>query len=227
MSLYKDSDSQALIERVDDIMKAADALSAKKIKPTTDDLWEIIFTVRDFVIEKKRKIYGGFALSKLIEAIEPADKFYSDDDVKKWDIDFYSPYPIEDAKEIANRLYAKGFSFIQAREAQHDETYKVFAETNDCADITYVPRNIYNKIPYQEIKGLYITGPQFMMIDYFRVLADPLTSYFRLEKTFVRLCTMMRHYPFPRNVSKIEIVPPDRDLDIAFHTVHEFLINRE
>jgi hypothetical protein len=227
MSLYKETDSLTLIEKVEDIMKDADAISLKKLKPTIDDIWEMIFIVRDFVKEKKRKIYGGFALNKLIEDVAPDDKFYADDDVKSWDIDFYSPEPIEDAKEIADRLHKKGFNYILAGEAQHDETYKVFAETNDCADITYVPRNIYNKMPYKEVKGLTLAGPHFMMIDYFRVLTDPLTSYFRLEKTFVRLCLMLKHYPLPINNSKIDIVPPDRDLDVAFHTVHDFLINRD
>lgn len=227
MSLYTEADSKALVAKVDEIMNAAEVVSSKLVRPTIDDLWKIIFTVRDFVKEKKRKIYGGFALSKLIESIEPKDKLYMDDDVKSWDIDFYSPTPIDDAKEIANRLHAKGFKHIQAREALHDETYKVFAETNDCADITYVPRNIYHKMPFKEVNGLCLTGPHFMMIDYFRVLTDPLTSYFRLEKTFTRLCTMLKHYPLPKNTSSIDIVPPDRDLDIAFHVVHDFLKDRE
>lgn len=227
MSLYTEDDSKALVARVDEIMNAADDISGKIIKPTMDDLWKIIFTVRDFVKEKKRKIYGGFALNKLIESVDPNDKFYMDDDIKSWDIDFYSPSPIEDAKEIANRLYAKGFKHIHAGEAQHDETYKIFAETNDCADITYVPRNIYHKMPFKEVNGLCLTGPHFMMIDYFRVLTDPLTSFFRLEKTFTRLCLMLKHYPLPRNASSIEIVPPDRDLDIAFRVIHKFLTNRE
>lgn len=227
MSLYTDNDSKLLVERVEQIISDADAISSKLIKPTIDDLWEIVFTVRDFVREKKRKIYGGFALNKLIEDVYPDDKFYKDDDIKSWDIDFYSPNPIGDAKEIANRLHAKGFSYVQAREAQHEETYKIFAETNDCADITFVPKNVYNKIPYKEVQGLTLAGPHFMLIDYFRVLSDPLTSYFRLEKTFTRLCLMLKHYPLPINTSSIDIVPPDRDLNIAFHAVHTFLTNRQ
>ena len=228
MSLYSEDDSKLLDERIEDILKEADVVSSKLVEPTKDKVWEIIYIVRDFVIEKKRKIYGGFALNKLIEQIEPKDKFYDDDNVDSWDIDFYSPDPISDAKEIANRLYGKGFRHIVAREAQHDETYKVFAETKDCADITYVPRNIYNKMPFKEVNGMQLTGPHFLMIDYFRVLTDPLTSYvIRLQKTFDRLCLMVKHYPLPYNTSSIDIVPPDRDLDVAFHTVHEFLTNRQ
>lgn len=226
MSLYTLNDSKLLVEKIEEIMKNADEMGSKIVKPTIDELWEIMFTVRDFVKERKRKIYGGFALNKLIEDVAPEDKFYSDEDVKSWDIDFYSPDPIGDAKELSNRLYAKGFKYVQAREAQHEETYKVYAETHDSADITYVPRNIYNKMPFKIVNGLYLTGAPFMMIDYFRVMTDPLTSYFRLEKTFTRLCLMLKHYPLLKVTSNIDIIPPDRDLDIAFHTVHDFLKDR-
>src|SRR5438046_898601 len=97
----------------------------------------------------------------------------------------------------------------------------------DCADISYVPKLIYNKIPFIEINGMYITDTRYMMMDYFKVLADPLASYFRLEKTFERLCLMLKFYPLPNAVNRIDIATPGRDLDIAFRTVHEFLINRD
>ena len=227
MSLYNDIECKNLIERVEDIMKDADNISSKKIRPTIDELWDIVKTVFNFVKEKKRKVYGGFALNKLIEAVSKEDMFYSNDDVKSWDIDFYSPTPIDDAIEISDRLHKKGYGHIKAGEALHEETYTIFAETNNCADISYVPRNIYNKIPFIEINGVCLTGPHFMMIDYFRVMTDPLTSYFRLEKTFKRLCLMMKHYPLPHNTKRIEQPSIDRDLDIALRTVHNFMIKKE
>lgn len=223
MSLYTENDSKMLVEKVEDIMNNATEISSKIVKPTIDDLWKIVFTVVDFVKEKKRKIYGGFALNKLLESVSPDDMIYDNNDIKSWDIDFYSPSPIDDAREIANRLHAKGYQYVVARDAQHDETYKVYAETNDCADISYVPRNIYNKIPFRIVDGMYLAGPEYLMIDYFRVLTDPLASYFRLEKTFTRLCTMLKFFPLPVITKSIDIIPPNRDLDIAFRTVHEFL----
>ena len=35
-----------------------------------------------------------------------------------------------------------------------------------------------------------------MLVDAYRVYADPMTSYFRLEKTFTRFSTMMKYYSF-------------------------------
>jgi hypothetical protein len=225
--IYSIDESEKVLEKIDDIVAEADAISSEKLKPTKHDLRKMYEIVRDFVIEKKRKIYGGFAISKLIESVNPEDKLYKDDDVKSWDIDFYSPNPISDAKEIANRLYAQGFLYIHAREAQHDETYKVWAETNDCADITYVPANIYGNIPFKIIDGYHITGHQFMMIDSFRVITDPMASYFRLDKTFTRLCKMLQYHAMPRNDSPLKIVDPTPPLDVAFRAVHDFLISTE
>jgi hypothetical protein len=228
MSLYRDSDIDELCDHIDDIVKSGDQQRYDKVKPTRKEMWDIIYTVRDFVVEKKRKIYGGFALNKLIESVDARDKFYDDDNIEDWDIDFYSPDPIGDSKEIADRLYAKGFRFVLATEAQHEETYKVFAETLDCADISYVPRNIYNRIPFKIVDGLHLTGPHFMMIDYFRVITDPLTSWhIRLDKTVKRLRLMDKHFSLPHNSSSLDIVPAEDNLDIAFRTVHEFFENRD
>jgi len=232
-TIYNNDDNDLLVKNVDDIVKRAEDMALNNVEPTKEKMWEMIYVVRDFVIEKKRKIYGGFSLNKLLEIVDPKEKFYQDDDITKWDIDFYSPEPIKDAKEICDRLMAKGFKHIIGRDALHDETYKVFSETFDCADITYVPRNIYNKMPFKEVPiknagNLILTGAHFMMIDYFRVLTDPLLSYsFRLEKTFTRLCKMFKFYPLPYSSKKIEIAPPDSNLDLAFNTVHNFLIDRK
>jgi Mimiviridae putative poly(A) polymerase catalytic subunit len=227
MSLFRDADIEDLDNKIEDIVKNADVERYKKVKPTLDQMWDIIFTVRDFVIEKKRKVYGGFALHKLIDSVDPEVKIYDDDNIESWDIDFYSPDPIGDGKEIANRLHDKGYRFVMVGEALHDETYKVFAETMDCADISYVPRNIYNRIPFKQINGLHLTGAHFLMIDYFRVITDPLTSYHRLEKMVTRLNLMDKYFSLPHNSSSLDIVPAEDELDIAFRTVHEFFTDRE
>lgn len=227
MSIFRSKDIEVLDDHIENIVTKADHERHAKVKPTIDEMWDIIFTVRDFVIEKKRKIYGGFALHKLIESIAPEDGIYDNDDIESWDIDFYSPDPLEDAREIADRLYKKNYRFVFATEAQHEETYKVYAETLDCADISYVPRYIYNRIPFKEVNGLHLTGPHFMMIDYFRMITDPLTSYFRIEKSLTRLHLMEKHFPLPRNTSAIDIVPAEDNLDIAFRTVHDFFTDRE
>ena len=36
-----------------------------------------------------------------------------------------------------------------------------------------------------------------MMIDYFRMFTDPIGSYFRLDKTYVRYMKLQKAYPLP------------------------------
>ena len=82
MSLFRDVDIQNFDTKIPEIVESAEAAKMEKLRPTKKDMWDIIFIVRDFVIEKKRKIYGGFALNKLIESIAPEDKFYDDENIK-------------------------------------------------------------------------------------------------------------------------------------------------
>jgi len=228
MSFYNSTSIEDFVKHSEEIIKKAHAKELSIVEPTLDRRWEIINTVKDFIISHKRKLYGGLGLNKLIELKNPKDKFYNDDDVDAWDIDFYSPDPINDMMEIANLLYKKKFKHVKATEAQHEETYTVYAEGIKCADASYVPRNVYNKIPFNEVKGLIITGPHFMMIDYFRVLTDPLTSYFRLEKTFQRLLLLTKYYPLPKvKDTNVAIVAPDKELDVAFRTINEFIKNKD
>jgi len=228
MSFYSSTTIEDFVKHSEEIIKKAHKKELESVEPTLDKRWEIINTVKDFIINKKRKLYGGLGLNKLIQMKNMKDAFYDDEDVDKWDIDFYSPDPINDAMEIANLLHKKKFKLIRAAEAQHEETYTVYVEGIKCADASYVPRNVYNKIPFNDVKGLIIAGPHFMMIDYFRVLTDPLTSYFRLEKTFQRLLLMTKYYPLPKvKDTNVAIVSPDKELDIAFRTVNDFLKNKE
>jgi len=55
---------------------------------------------------------------------------------------------------------------------------------------------IFNNCPFIVSDGIKLTHPHFMLVDSYRVYADPMTSYFRLEKTFTRFSTLMKYYPF-------------------------------
>ena len=55
---------------------------------------------------------------------------------------------------------------------------------------------ILKNCPYITVDGLKLTHPHFMLTDAYRVYTDPMTSYFRLEKTFSRFTTLMKYYPF-------------------------------
>jgi hypothetical protein len=68
-----------------------------------------------------------------------------------------------------------------------------------------MPKNVYDNMPYIEDKDTRYTHPHFMMVDAFRVYSDPLTSYFRLDKTFNRFSTLIRYYPFDKSYEKYNL----------------------
>ena len=82
MSIFRHEDIEVADEHIEEIKELANSLKGKRAEPTHAKMWDIIYTVRDFVIEKKRKIYGGFALNKLIETVDPKDKFYDDENIE-------------------------------------------------------------------------------------------------------------------------------------------------
>jgi hypothetical protein len=93
-------------------------------------------------------------------------------------------------------FYNLGYSDVIGQEAQHEGTYKIFVNSVETCDISYVPKNIYNKIPFIEIDGYVYAHPHWAMIDYLRIFTDPMTSWEqKLEKRFRRLYLLQKHYP--------------------------------
>ena len=195
--MYSEQDLELIDEKLDNIIKEIDDKKKHLFGPSKDAVKEIMRAnkiVMDYIKENKRKIYGGYAQNKAIVKKEPKDAFYTEDELP--DIDFYSPDPLRDVVNISNRLHAAGFTKVSGGQAIHKETYKVYANEYNVADISYVPRNIYNKIPFIEIDGIYYVHPSFMYIDLYRMLTDPYFSSFRWGKTPKRLYKLQKHYPF-------------------------------
>jgi hypothetical protein len=71
---------------------------------------------------------------------------------------------------------------------------KIFVNFINYCDISYMPENIYKNCPKIDIDGYYYTHPHFMLVDAYRVYSDPMTSYFRLTKTFTRFNKLMHYY---------------------------------
>lgn len=182
-------------EHIANIQKDAESLAKRTVEPTLAKRAQILQVIKDYLRKAKRKVYGGIAINEFIRAKDPADAFY-DESADVPDIDFYTPYPVQDIKAICDALKAAGVSNVDAREAQHIETYKINANYWSCCDVSYVQSAVYRKIPTKEMPdGLLYVHPSFMFIDFLRILNDPLMSYFRLDKAFPRFSKLHQHYP--------------------------------
>lgn len=229
--MFTNSDLELFEDNYDTIEKKLLDKENEILYPTLKMRKEMENIVINFVKSKRRKIYGGTAQNALIKNKDKSDAFYEED--SEADIDFYSPEPISDAMELCNIFVEKGYKNVEAREAQHKETYSVFVEFINKADISYIPKNIYHKMPFIEINGLFYTGPTFIMIDMYRMLTDPVNSgSFRWKKTLPRIVSLQKHYPFNKASSKLPKLIADKEkdnekIDKYLRVIFDFLKNKD
>ncbi len=163
-------------------------------EPSLDEFENVKKDILDFIKENKLVVYGGYAQNKLIGMKNKEDQFYNEFSMA--DVEVYSSSPIKDSMNMGNMLFNKKYKHVQVKEGVHNETYKVFCNFENYADISYIDEKILKNMPIIEIEGIRFTHPHFMIVDAFRVYTDLLTSNFRLEKTLSRFNVLAKHYPF-------------------------------
>lgn len=222
--LFSQKDVNLLESHIEDIIKKARKRQMELIEPFEEEIKAVSKIIIDFVKQNKRKIYGGYALNQLVIEKNPDDAIYTEDDIP--DIDFYSPEPLRDLVQLCNNIYDAGFKHVMGREALHKETYSIRVNNQLYCDISYVPKNIYNRMPFREINGLYVIGPEFMMIDYYRMLTD-LTSYWRLDKAVKRFYLLQKYYPVPYIRNPLPVVTPDTNSKRLLNVIFKFIQNND
>ena len=89
---------------------AVDAITYKSGKKLLDNenIKKILNILEDFLQSHKTLCYGGTAINNILPE---EDQFY-DKSIELPDYDFFSPEPLEDAKELADIFYEKGFNEV-------------------------------------------------------------------------------------------------------------------
>lgn len=200
--MYRDEDIDKIKLNIDNIAEQAMLIYKTNYEPTLAESKEVYKELLNFIIEKKRIIYGGYAQNSLILMKNKNDGFYKEIDTP--DIEFYSYEPIKDVFDLCDYLKSKNFKYVQGSSGVHDGTYKIFVNFINYCDITYLPKNIYDNCKYIESpEKVKFTHPNFMLIDIYRVFTDPMTSYWRLDKTFKRYLKLYKYYPITSSTNEI------------------------
>jgi hypothetical protein len=225
MSLYLQSDIKLLGDNINEINDRIERKQLEMHEPTKDERIKVTDLILSFIKRNKRKIYGGFAMNKLIINKNKNDAIYKD--FQTPDVDFYSFQPIEDLIQLCNEISDAGLKRVMGREGKHKDTYNIFVNFQLYCDISYVPKNIYNRMPFVEIEGINYIHPYFMVIDYLRMITDPLASYWRIEKSLKRMILLQTHYPLPIIDKPIQVIDTTPDLDRASSYISKYLIDRK
>ena len=73
--------------------------------------------------------------------------------------------------------------------------FALFVNFLNYCDISYIPNIIFNNMPIIKVDGIKSTHPHFMMVDAYRIFTDPMTSYWRLDKTIRRFQKIFKYFP--------------------------------
>ncbi len=186
----------------------AEEKMAKRIV-NSDDIKRIIHIVENFIKLKKLICYGGTAINNILPE---EDQFYNKE-LEVPDYDFFSVNALEDAKDLADLYYKEGFTDVEAKSGQHHGTYKVYVNYIPVADITYLPKEIYNALKQDAIQvgGILYTPPNYLRMSMYLELSRPAGDISRWEKVMKRLTLLNKHYPITNvNCNQVEF---QRDMD--------------
>jgi hypothetical protein len=202
-SLYEDRHIEQFNDNIDKLLENVNKKKVELMDPSLEEIDKVNTVIFDFIKLNKRKIYGGIALQYLLE--ESGESIY--EEYERPDIDFYSHDPINDLVKLTTELHEKNFKSVRGKEAMHKETYAIYVNGRLYCNISYVPKNIFNSIPFKTINNVNIVHPHFLNIDYLRVFTDPIVSYWRLKdkKTFERYFLLQKYHPLPYNNKPINI----------------------
>lgn len=230
MSIYTDSDIKLLYAHQDKIKNELEKFKMESSEPTQEEHAKAHDIIKKFCKENKRKLYGGYALHLLLQKKDPNAGIYKTNRIP--DIDIYSPYPLNDMYTLCNLLFRSGLKCIMGQEALHRETYTIKFYNETICDITYVPRNVYNKMPFLTIEDMICISPNFMTIDYLRILSNPLDSYWRIFdcsedfKALHRYNQLQKFYPLPYCGQNLWKYNPKPQTSKLIEAVFLFLVGR-
>jgi hypothetical protein len=195
----------------------------------SEEIIKMIEIVENFIKVKNLICYGGTAINNILPT---EDQFYNKD-AEIPDYDFFSPDALVDTKKLADIYFENGYTDVEAKSGQHHGTYKVFVNFIPVADITQIPKEIYNALKKDSIQvsGILYAPPNFLRMSMYLELSRPAGDISRWEKVLKRLTLLNKNYPLI-NADKCNDIDVQRKMfdtkneDIIYNTVKDALINQ-
>jgi len=224
--------SEKDIERSLEILKKSqkeiEASQGEKLM-SNPTIQEIISIVEQFLISKKLICYGGISINNVLPE---KDQFY---DLKREipDYDFFSPNSLDDAKELADIFYKKGFNDVEAKSGMHTGTYKVFVNFIGVADITFIEPELFKSLMREAIerKGILYAPINFLRMSMYLELSRPDGDVSRWEKVYKRLLLFNKNFPLKGDNclkrAKARGVAPSKKEEEIFNIVRDEAISEK
>jgi hypothetical protein len=189
----------------------------------------IITIVEEFLKKKKLIAYGGTAINSILP-IE--DQFYNKN-TEIPDYDFFSPNAYEDAKDLADIYFNKGFQEVEAKTGVHEGTYKVFVNFIPVADITFLNKSIFQALKKDAIckEGILYAPPNFLRMSMYLELSRPAGDVSRWEKVLKRITLLNKNFPLnAKNCWKIDFqrkMESKENINMIYNTIRDTFIKEK
>lgn len=194
----------------------------------TPDIKKMIGIVEEFIKRKNLVCYGGISINALLP---DKDKIYNEE-IDLPDYDFFSANALEDAKELSDIYYKNGYEEVEAKSGQHHGTFKVYVNFLGVADITSIPKELFNTIKKSAVRvnGILYTDANFLRMGMYLELSRPSGDTDRWEKVLKRLTLINKYYPLKiENCKSVDFqreMENTEDTDKIYETVKNTLISQ-
>lgn len=195
---FQDCELAILRQAVDN----AEEQKGQKIA-NSPEVKRIISIVENFLKVKQLVCYGGTAINSILPK---QDQFYNYN-IEMPDYDFYSPDALNNSKELVDIYVKNGFQEVEAKSGQHHGTYKVYVNFIPVADITFMPKELFNSIKKDAVRvaGILYAPVNLLRMGMYLELSRPAGDVSRWEKVLKRLTLLNKHYPLVgKECSKID-----------------------
>lgn len=184
--------------------------------PVYNDMVAVTPVVKKFIADRGLIVYGGTAIDYALRL--HGASIYPDDALAVPDLDFFSPRACFDAYDLADMLYKAGYDECRAIRGIYVYVQKVDIRDNHwMADISYIPSDIFAKLPTIMYEGMRIIHPDFQRIDVHLSLSFPFTNppgetiFARWKRDIERFNLVCKYYPInmpaKSTVAKVRMVP--------------------
>ena len=152
----------------------------KRRRLQNPEIIKIVEIVEEFITKKKLICYGGTAINNILPEIT---QFY-DKELDLPDYDFFSPFAMKHAIELADIYYKKGYTEVNANAGMHYGTYKVFVNYIPIADITQLPGTLFKSLLKHSIvfSNIHYAPPNYLRMSMYLELSRPNGDISRWEK---------------------------------------------
>jgi hypothetical protein len=184
---------------MEDIEKAAD--EAQKIidkqEASNPIILKIMNIVKKFIKHERVLCYGGTAINNLL----PKEKQFYDVEKDIPDYDFFSENPQKHSTELSDILIRNGIKNVEVKPGIHLGTFKVFAEYNGVADISFLDKDIFKTLWKERITKdtINYVPPNFLRMSVYLELSRPRGFVERWKKVYKRLKLLNEEYPIKCN----------------------------